>query len=283
MSIDAIKVLGSLLGNGSASRGSGNSALGNILGSVLSGQSSQNSSAVTDVLGSLLGGASDGGQSAGGLGGALGSLLGGAAQQSGGGAGLGSMLGGLLGGGASPAGGSGGGLADILGGVLGGAGGQSGGGLGDLLGAALGQHAQQKNPNMQNPERGAYLPQGVDVDAANQQAELVIKAMINAAKADGTIDDKEKEGIIGKLGDDITQDEINFIRQEFNAPLDANALAREVPNGMGDQIYAISLTAIDLDQNKEAQYLHQLAQALNISSQRANEIHDQLGVQKIYG
>lgn len=283
MSIDAIKVLGSLLGSGNASRGSGNSALGSILGSVLSGQGSQNSSAVTDVLGSLLGGAS-GGQSAGGLGGALGGLLGGAQQQSGGGADLGSMLGGLLGGGAPAAGGAGGGLADILGGVLGGgAGGQSGGGLGDLLGAALGQHAQQKNPNMPNPDRGAYLPQGVDIDAANRQAELVIKAMINAAKADGTIDDQEKEAIIGKLGDDVTQDEINFVRQEFNAPLDANALAREVPNGMGDQIYAISLTAIDLDQNKEAQYLHQLAQALNISSQRANQIHDQLGVQKIYG
>jgi len=105
--------------------------------------------------------------------------------------------------------------------------------------------------------------------------------MINAAKSDGSIDQSEQNNIIAKLGD-VTQEEIDFVKREFAASLDAQAFARSIPRGMGEQIYAVSLMAIDLDKNSEAQYLADLAQGLGISPQLANQIHDKFGVPKIF-
>jgi len=105
--------------------------------------------------------------------------------------------------------------------------------------------------------------------------------MINAAKSDGGIDKDEQESIVGKLGD-VSEAEANFVRSEIQAPLDVNGFIRSIPRGMEQQIYAVSLTAIDLDSNKEAKYLDQLAKGLNITPQIANQIHEQLGAPAIY-
>ena len=104
--------------------------------------------------------------------------------------------------------------------------------------------------------------------------------MINAAKADNQIDEAEQEKIIGKLGD-VSQEEADFVRNEFRVPLDVDEFARRIPRGMEQQIYAVSLMAIDLDTNKEAQYLDQLARGLNINPQMANQIHTQVGAPTI--
>jgi len=122
---------------------------------------------------------------------------------------------------------------------------------------------------------------GVNHQQANDQATLIIRAMINAAKSDGSIDKAEQEKVIGKLGD-VTQDEVNFVRSEFQAPLDVDGFVRSIPRGMEQQIYAVSLMAIDLDSNKEAHYLDQLAKGLNIQPQIANQIHEQLGAPILY-
>ena len=290
--IDAIKILGSLLGNGALSKGSGGNVLGSILGSALGGaqnQQTQGGGALGDVLGSLIGGnqqSTGGGSMADVLGGLLGG--GGRAQQQTGG-GLGDILGGLIGGGQSqqqaPAGG---GMGDLLGSILGGGSGNSGGlggagGLGGLLGGALTKYAQNQNRDAPNPghEDCDHLPMGVDRREAEDQATLIIRAMINAAKSDGNIDEAEQEKVIGKLGD-VSQAEADFVRSEFRAPLDVNAFVHSIPRGMEQQIYAVSLMAIDLDHNKEAHYLDQLAKGLNIQPQLANQIHEQLGAPAIY-
>jgi len=125
------------------------------------------------------------------------------------------------------------------------------------------------------------LPRGVDPREASAQAELMIRAMINAAKSDGNFDEAEQEKILAKLGE-VTQDEIDFIRREFAAPLDVQGFANSVPRGLEHQVYAVSLAAIDLDENSEAQYLGELAQALRIGAQEANQIHAQLGAPQIF-
>ena len=287
--IDTIKILGSLLGNGALSKGSGGNVLGNILGSALGGaqnQQTQGGGALGDILGGLI----SGGQKSttgGNMGDLLGGLLGGGArQQPQAGGGLGDLLGSLTGGQSS----GGAGMGDLLGSLLGGGqqnqnnGGLGGaGGLGGLLGGALTKYAQAQNADAPNPSHDNcdHLPIGVDQREAADQATLIIRAMINAAKSDGSIDEDEQEKVIAKLGD-ITQAEVDFVRSEFRAPLDVNAFVRSIPRGMEQQIYAISLMAIDLDSNQEAQYLDQLAKGLNIQPQLANQIHEQLGAPTIY-
>lgn len=281
--MDAIKILGSLLGSGALSKGSGGNVLGSLIGAALGGSQNQPTRG-GGSLGNLLGGLLSGGNSTSGEGG------------------LGDLLGGLLGGRSSPAS-TGGGLGDLLGSVLGDSAdsrqtkaptdakgledllgiGKSSGGLGGLLGGALAKYGQVQSPEVATPHANDYstLPAGMDPKVANKEAELMIKAMINAAKSDGSFDETEQQKILSELGD-VTQDEINFIRQEFAAPLDMQKFANSVPRGREHQIYAISLAAIDLDQNSEARYLSELAQALRIDAEEANQIHQQLGAPKIF-
>ncbi len=289
--IDTIKILGSLLGSGGLSKGSGGNVLGNLLGSALqngAGQKTQGGDMLGNILGSLLGGGAAKTTSGGSMGDLLGGLLGGGAGGASQGGGMGDLLGSLLGGGQqqqqrAP---QGGGMGDLLGNLLGGGAQNSiagAGGLGGLLGGALAKYAQAQNADAPNPSHAHcdHLPIGMDQKEAADQATLIIRAMINAAKADGNIDKAEQDKIIAKLGD-ITQAEADFVRAEFNAPLDVNAFVRSIPRGMEQQVYAVSLMAIDLDTNKEAQYLAELGRGLGIQPAMANAIHEQLGAPKIY-
>ena len=208
-----------------------------------------------------------------GLGGKLlGGLLGGGGGATGGG-GLGSVLGSVLGGGGGQAGG--GGLGGMLGGMLGGGGAEEqqqagGGGIGGLLGSVLGGGGSA-------PE----IPQEHQAEA-NDQATVLIRAIVNAAKSDGRIDQSEQDNIVSKLGDDVSEDEVNFLKSEFAAPLDVAGFARSVPKGLEQQVYFLSLTSIELDTQEEAKYLGQLAQAMNLAPDTCNQIHDQLKAPRIF-
>lgn len=285
--IDTVKILGSLLGNGALSQGSGSSVLGNVLSAALRGGSSQQSGGgMGDLLGSLLGGANTQQQSAGagGLGDLLGSVLGGGNPQQQAGGGLGSILGGLLGGSAQPQHTNS--TADLLGGLFGGnqrnMNAQSGGGsLSDLLGAAVTKYAQSQQPAEVSAHINNPFEAQINQSEALDQAELLIRAMINAAKADGRVDQQEQQKVLGRLGE-VSQEEADFVRRELAAPLDTQAFIRSIPAGFEQQIYIVSLMAIDLDTNQEAQYLHQLAQGLELPAALCNQIHEKLGAQKLY-
>ncbi|WP_299545887.1 DUF533 domain-containing protein [uncultured Tateyamaria sp.] len=243
-------------------------------------------------------GSAGGASAGGGLDGLLGGLAGGQAQS---GAGLQNMLGGLMGGaqGAGSTGGVGG-LGGLLEG-LGSAGGQTQGlqgmlgglagaaGAGGLLGALGGGMAARPADN--DASFGQVLNSNFDQTpedpiepTADQEAAaaLMLRAMIQAAKSDGQLDDAEQEKLMGQLGGDVDAEEAAFLRSEMQRDVDANALAQEVPNGMGPQVYAMSVIAIDLDSQAEAKYLHSLAQALGMDAGAVNDIHAQLGVPSLY-
>ena len=193
-----------------------------------------------------------------------------------------------------------GGILDQLGGSRGGqSGGASGGGLGDLLGgllggaaggAAGGALASRGSQQSNDASFGELLndslinkgePEVAPTPEQNAMAGLMLRAMIQAAKADGKIDESEKERLMGELGD-LDDEDRAFIREQMAAPIDAAALARETPKGMEPQVYLMSVMAIDFDSQEEAQYLHKLAQALNLQPQVINQIHQQVGVQNLY-
>lgn len=244
--MDAVKLLGALLGN--------NATGGNLLGSVLGGGGQQAAPQ----------------QQSGGAAGLLRGLLGGGApqqQQSSGG--VGGLLSGLLGGGG---GGGGGASNNILGGLLKaavakqmGGGGGGGGGLG-LLGGLLGG-GDEPEPEVSAPQR----------QAVNDQATILIRAMCNAAKADGQVDQQEQQNILERLGD-VDEQEANFVRQELSSPLDVAGFARSVPQEMGPQVYALSVMTVKVDTRQEVQYLTQLAQGLGLDQRTLDAIHQQVGV-----
>jgi uncharacterized membrane protein YebE (DUF533 family) len=193
-----------------------------------------------------------------------------------------------------------GGLEDILGGLLGGKlaggstpGGGTSGGFGDLLGGLLGA----KPEGQTLPEPGS-IGGGAAVNDAMAQgrakgpmkattrnedlaAALILRAMVQAAKCDGDLDAGEKTKLFKNMGD-ASPDEVAFVKAELERPVDIDGLARQVPNGMEAQVYAMSLMAINLDSQTEAQYLHKLATALELDQNAVNALHDKAGVNRLY-
>lgn len=247
--------------------------LGGLLGG-LAGGAQGGGAGLQDMLGGLMGGA-QGGAGAAGLQDMLGGLMGGA---QGGTGGLGGLLENLGG-----AGGAGGGLQDMLGGLAGSAG---AGGLLGALGGAVAQRPESNNASFGEVLNSAFdqTPQEAIEPSADQEAAaaLMLRAMIQAAKSDGKLDDGEQEKLMGQLGGDIDDGEAAFLRTEMQRPVDVNALVADVPRGMGPQVYAMSLLAIDLDSQTEAQYLHSLAQGLGMDAASVNDVHAQLGVPSLY-
>lgn len=212
------------------------------------------------LLGSLMGNNATGGN-------VLGSLLGAAGGGGGGGGGGLGALAGLLGGG-----GGAGGLGALAGLLGGGGGGQQsqqpqqssgGGGLGGLLSSLAGGQAPQAQPQEQD------------------QATLLVRAMCNAAKADGQIDKSEVKNIVDRLGE-VDQAEAEFLQQELQAPLDVAGFVRSVPSDLAQQVYAFSLMGMRLDTQQEAQYLGAVAQGLRLDPNECNQIHAKLGAPQIY-
>jgi len=111
-------------------------------------------------------------------------------------------------------------------------------------------------------------------------AELTIKAMLNAAKADGRIDEDELQKVIGELkGDTFTNEEREFLQAEVRKPMCTEEIVQAVPNRqVAAQLYAASLLAIEVDTPAEKAYMQQFARDCGLDDQVVNEIHSVLGV-----
>jgi uncharacterized membrane protein YebE (DUF533 family) len=216
-------------------------------------------------------------------------------------------------GGASTGGGGGGGIGGILGGMLGGgttarnpgtgtAYGQGGdqNGLGNIMDDVLGRGGNTRAPRRNAPTGGlndliiggaggalgglfggAGPTSQPEPQEDTLQAALLLRCMIMAAKADGDLDADEKAKLMDSVGD-ADKSEIAFINSELAAAVDVDSLAKQVPNGMEEKAYLVSLMAINLDQRAEAEYLDKLAKALELTEADVNAIHEKAGAPHIY-
>ncbi len=288
--------------------------VGSLMGGSKNSASAESSGGLGGLLGGLTGGGAQQQSGAGGLGGLLGGLAGGNAQQGGSGGGLGGLLGNLTAGGSQQSGaGAAGGLGGLLGGLAGAAGqSSSSGGLGGMLGNLMAGGGQQPGASAGGGTGGQAGSLGGLLDSLgggqasggnslggifdqvltgqtppepepdqNAQAEILLRAMINAAKSDGEIDEAEQAQIIEHLGE-VSQDEIAFVRNEMGQPLDVDSFVRSVPHDLKQPVYLMSLLGIKLDSQAEAQYLDRLASGLGISQAQSNDIHEQVGVPPLY-
>lgn len=200
-----------------------------------------------DVLGSLLGSLNSGKS------GDIGDLLGGLLDNKAAVGTIGALVGSLLGGGSGAAKGA-----------------VGGGGLAMLASLAM---AALKNSG-QAPSGESRILQELSKPLEEQNleddAQVIVKAMINAAKADGKIDKSEIDKIIGKLEDGgLEQKEKDFFIAEANKPMDMNAVIASAAKNpeLAAQIYAASRLAIEVDTDAEKRYMQSLASGLGLNSQ----------------
>jgi uncharacterized membrane protein YebE (DUF533 family) len=63
----------------------------------------------------------------------------------------------------------------------------------------------------------------------------MLRAMLQAAKCDGQIDDREKEKLLEVLGN-ASPDDMAFVNRELASPVDIQGLVKQVPKGAEKQI-----------------------------------------------
>jgi uncharacterized membrane protein YebE (DUF533 family) len=262
--MDARQLLDSLMGSGMAP--SSGDRIGHALGA--SGMGGQGG-----LLDSLLGGAGGAG-GPGGIGGQARDMLGnvGAAVKRGDPmaiGGLGALAGALLGGGGRTVGGAiGGGAMALLASLAFNA-------LRNKAGAAAGAPSAKDAPLGLRPAAGAAEERDLE-----KTAQLMLRAMIEAAKADGQVDPSEMERILGKLAEaGASAEERATVARQLAAPANMAALAAEVRDPTtAAEVYAASLLAVEIDTDAERTYLQRLAAALKLEPQVTKHLHKTLGV-----
>lgn len=247
---------------------------------------------IADMLSSVLGGDKSGGGKSGGIGDILSSALGGQKSgTTGAGGGIGDLLSNMLGDAGKAVGGNKnlavGGLGALIGALLGGGGKSVGGAVGGGLMALLGALAFNalKGTGQSNPR----IPAGLlepnteeDQRLLDQSSELVLRAMINATKSDGQVDQNEINRIVSKLQEIGVDDESQrYLMNKMQQPMETEKLiaAAQGQPELAAQIYGASLLAIEVDTQAEKNYLVQLATGIGLSPEVTGRIQELVGLQ----
>jgi uncharacterized membrane protein YebE (DUF533 family) len=111
------------------------------------------------------------------------------------------------------------------------------------------------------------------------QAELLIRAAVAAAMADGHLDDNEERMLRSSLSTLESQaGEAGFITAAIRKPLPLEVLLRDVRDPhLASLVYAASLLAIDKHGDINRAYLHYLATRLRLPAAVLERLHSQYG------
>lgn len=174
-------------------------------------------------------------------------------------------------------------LGAVAGALLGKSGpGVIGGGLLGIVGNIALQALQARMATSSTPGPGTMTPSSnaAPTPDGQRKATLLLRAMIQSAKADGTIDAVETQRIMAKI-DEHGHDPVAhaFVTAEMAKPIDMAGLCRDVTSPHeAVEVYAASLMIIDLDSQSERDYLQDLASNLGLSPQTTAQVHQSLGV-----
>lgn len=185
-----------------------------------------------------------------------------------------------------------GGLGALAGAVMGGGRGLGGairGGIGGGAVAMLGLMAYNALKGS-GGSRAPAVPLGLAVPKTEgekaeleRHAKLILKAMIDAAKADGGIDASEMSRILAKVQETgSAAGDLEFLKAEMGRPMDTEGLVAEAGGSreLAAELYAASLLAIEVDTSAERDYLARLADFLDLGSDVVQRLHEAVALER---
>lgn len=148
--------------------------------------------------------------------------------------------------------------------------------------AALGAIAYKAYGNWQAQQHTSTTagPQTIDripPAQAEQHSRAILIALIAAAKADGHVDDRERQLIDGEIGK-LTQDPtlLTWVDQELKKPLDPTVIAAAATTPeIATEMYLASVLMVDEENFMERAYLQELAKQLRLAPELQTEITNQ--------
>lgn len=109
------------------------------------------------------------------------------------------------------------------------------------------------------------------------EAVLLVRVMISAAAADGTIDAEERGRILARTADaGVDADTRSFLEAELAVPRSADEIAAMTRPALINEVYAAALLAVNLDHESERLFLQRLGAGLGLSAETQEEIQTQL-------
>ncbi|HEU6442414.1 MAG TPA: tellurite resistance TerB family protein [Microvirga sp.] len=137
------------------------------------------------------------------------------------------------------------------------------------LGGAVGQAA------LDVPETSSFHP----VSQTEDDALLFLRTMVAAAASDGRIDEGERARIVrGLVEAGIDPQASRWLEREMASPADVEELSANVNDPeKAAQVYAAARIAIDPDTLQEREFLHQLAEALDLDPATRAQIDGMAG------
>ncbi|MCA0901233.1 tellurite resistance TerB family protein [Microbulbifer agarilyticus] len=160
-----------------------------------------------------------------------------------------------------------------------------------MFGGAGGKFGQQGPQGPRNNPGGwnKVQPQGkgglfgfvnteaADGTAGGEQAEVMLKAMVAAAQADGRIDEAEQRNVIQALEGQLDSSEMEGLRKFLTTPISMDEVVEAVDDpATAFNLYLVSAMTINPDNPQEKAYMAALADKLGISEQAAQVVEAQL-------
>ncbi len=130
------------------------------------------------------------------------------------------------------------------------------------------------------PADTGFLPSENDHNA-DDLSRLLVRSMIGAAKADGSIDTQESQAILNRINElQLPAEDKAFLFEEYSRPLDIAAIARDVDSTEhAVEVYAASALMVDPPSPPERIYLDSLARELNLEDGLVRQIHATLAAE----
>ncbi len=157
-----------------------------------------------------------------------------------------------------------------------------GGGLMGLLGMMAFKALKNAGQNPQPPVGLIENPTPGQAQQLENDAHLVLTAMLDAAKADGKIDADELNRITGRMKEvGIDQDGMNYVLSQLQSPMSTEAIVAAVRDRpeLAAQVYSASLMAVEVDTLAERTYLERLAQSMGLTPEVVGNIEQLVGMQ----
>ena len=173
-----------------------------------------------------------------------------------------------------------GGIGALLGTLLGGSKSTTTNALGGGMMGLLGMLAYKALRNSGTSSSTSAAPQAMAYTQPTPQqqakdAEIILTAMIDAAKADGQVDANEINKIMANLqSSGAGQEGVNYVIQKLQGPMETAKIVAAVKGRpeLAAQVYSASLMAIEVDTDAERRYLDKLAKAMGLNSNVINNI-----------
>lgn len=178
-----------------------------------------------------------------------------------------------------------GGIGALLGALMGGSKSTTANTLGGGMMGLLGMMAYKalKNSMGGSPSAPAQVQQTYTPPSPQQQnidAEIILTAMIDAAKADGQVDSDELGKIMNTMkSSGIGQEGMNYVISKLQGPMETAKIVAAVKGrpDLAAQVYSASLMAIEVDTEAERRYLAKLAGAMGLTPDVVNNIEQLTG------